>query len=254
MPRFAANLSLMFTEHPFMERFRAAKDAGFDAVEVLFPYDCPAQDMRDKLVWNSQTFVMMNGPPPNFTGGPRGFAAEPGAEERFRRDFDRVMRYAGVLRPHVIGILAGRAEGPVARQVFIDNLKWAAARAKGRMLAIEPMNVTDMPGYFLSDFDLAAEILDRVAAPNVGLLFDTCHAHSITGDALAAWNAHGHRAVHVQIAGSPGRTDPGRGEVDHRQFLAMLDAAGYDGFVTAEYAPEGPTEASLGWMRQTADI
>lgn len=252
MPRFAANLSLMFTDRPFMERFRAAKDAGFDAVEVLFPYDCPAQEMRDQLVWNSLSFVMMNSPPPNFTGGPRGFAAEPGAEDRFRSDFDRVLRYAGVLRPHVIGILAGKAEGPVARQVFVDNLKWAAARAGGRTLAIEPMNPADMPGCFLTDFDLAAEVLDRVAAPNVGLLFDTCHAQSITGDALTAWGAHGHRAVHVQIAGSPGRTDPGHGEVDHRQFFAALDDSGYDGFVSGEYAPEGPTEASLGWMQASA--
>lgn len=251
MPRFAANLSMLFTEHPLMERFRAAKDAGFDAVEVLFPYDCPVQDMRDQLVWNDLRFVLMNCPPPNFTGGPPGFAAEPGNEERFRRDFDRVLRYAAVLKPKFIHVMAGQAEGPIARRIFIDNLKWAASKAKGLNLTIEPLNAIDMPGHFLADYDLAADILDQVALPNVGLQFDSYHAQIITGDALKAWETHGHRVEHVQIAGTPGRTEPSLGTLDHHAFFDLLDASGYGGYVAAEYRPTCRTEDSLGWLRAT---
>ena len=137
MPRFAANLSWLFTELPFMERFRAAKEAGFDAVEVLFPYDCPAQDMRDQLIWNDLTFVLMNCPPPNATGGPQGFAAIPGLQDRFRRDFDRSLRFADILKPLHLHIMAGSTDAPDARATFVDNLKWATARAP--RAAISPL-------------------------------------------------------------------------------------------------------------------
>ena len=250
MPRFCANLTLLFTERPFMERFRAAKEAGFDAVEVLFPYDCPAQDMRDQLVWNGLTFVLMNCPPPNYTGGPRGFAAVPGQEERFRRDFDRVLRYAGVLKPRFLHIMAGAAEGAGAEDTFVANLIWAAGRAKGLTLTIEPLNREDNPGYFLSDFDLAARVLDRVNSPNVGLQYDAYHAQKITGDALAVWDAHGRRVVHVQVGGVPGRHEPGPGgEIDFPALFSRLDADGFEGWVSAEYHPAGRTEDGLGWIR-----
>lgn len=249
MPSFAANLSWLFRERPFMERFRAAKDAGFDAVEVLFPYDCPAQEMRDQLVWHDLTFVLMNCPPPNTTGGPKGFAAIPGLEDRFRRDFDRTLRYAQVLKPRHIHIMSGPAEGPAAEAVFVDNLCWAAARAPGQSLTIEPINRHDMPGYFLADFDTAARVLDAVGAPNLALQFDAYHAHRITGDVMDTWARHGHRAVHVQIAGVQGRHEPAGGKIDYPAFFARLDAEGYTGWVSAEYAPSGTTEAGLGWIR-----
>jgi 2-dehydrotetronate isomerase len=248
MPRFCANLTMLFTELPLMDRFRAAKEAGFDAVEVLFPYDAPAQDMRDQLVWNSLTFVLMNGPPPNFTGGPRGFAADPALTDRFRSDFRRVLRYAGVLKPRFIHVMAGRAEGPMSKQTMIDNLKWAADEAKGTTLTIEPLNQTDMPGYFLSDFDLAADILDRVGRRNVALQFDAYHAQMITGDAMKVWEAHGARAAHVQIAGVPGRHEPAGGDVDYPALFAALDEGGYRGWVSAEYNPKGATTEGLHWL------
>lgn len=254
MPKFCANLTMLFTERPFMDRFSAAKEAGFDAVEVLFPYDCPAQDMRDQLVWNAQEFVLMNAPPPNFTGGARGFAAEPGREDRFRRDFDRVLRYARVLKPRFIHVMSGRAEGAVARQVFVDNLKWAAERAPDLTLTVEPLNPVDMPGYFLDDYDLAADVLDRVGMPNVGLQYDTYHAQMITGDGMAVWDRHGGRAVHVQVGSVPGRHEPrmeaGPSEFDFPAFFAGLDTGGYKGWVSAEYNPNGRTEDGLGWMMQ----
>lgn len=249
MPAFCANLSWLFTELPFMDRFKAAKQAGFDAVEVLFPYDCPAQEMRDQLIWNDLVFVLMNCPPPNATGGPQGFAAIPGLTDRFRRDFERTLRYAQVLKPRHIHIMAGVAEGPAAEACFTENLRWAAARAPEQSLTIEPINRHDMPGYFLDDYDLAARILDAVAAPNLGLQFDAYHAHRITGDVAATWAAHGARARHIQIAGFPGRHEPAGGEIDYPAFFARLDRDGYAGWVSAEYSPAGDTAAGLGWMR-----
>ncbi len=249
MPKFAANLSWLFPELPFMERFGAAKAAGFDGVEVLFPYDHPTQEIRDALVWNDLAFVLMNCPPPNATGGPQGFAAVPGLQDRFRRDFDRTLRFARVLKPRHIHIMAGAAEGPEAEAVFIENLRWAAARAPKQHLTVEPINRHDMPEYFLADYATAARVLDAVAAPNLALQFDAYHAHRITGDVIGTWAEHGHRAAHVQIAGFPGRHEPAGGEIDWPGFLARLDADGYTGWVSAEYAPEGDTAAGLGWMR-----
>ncbi|MCB2094639.1 MAG: TIM barrel protein [Rhodobacteraceae bacterium] len=248
MPRFAANLSWLFAELPFMDRFRAAREAGFDAVEVLFPYDCPTQDMRDQLVVNGLAFVLMNCPPPNATGGPQGFAAAPELRGRFRHDFDRALRFAGVLKPRFIHVMSGPGSGEAARAALIENLAWATARAPKSHLTIEPINRHDMPGYFLDDFELAADILDAVAAPNLGLQFDAYHAHRITGDLIGTWARHGHRAVHVQMAGHPGRHEPTGGEIDYPRFFARLDADGYDGFVSAEYAPRTTTDAGLGWM------
>ena len=252
MPRFAANLTWLFTELPFMDRFRAAKEAGFDAVEVLFPYDCPTQDMRDQLVLNDLTLVLMNCPPPNAIGGPQGFAAVPELRDRFRRDFDRAMRFAAVLKPKFMHIMSGPGDGAEARATFIENLKWAAARAPKMHMTIEPINPHDMPGYFLNDFDLAADVLDAVAAANLGLQFDAYHAHRITGDLMGTWDKHRPRAVHIQIAGHPGRHEPDVGDIDYPAFFARLDTDGYDGFVSAEYNPRNTTAAGLDWMTSTA--
>ena len=249
MPKFCANLTWLFADRPFMERFRAAKEAGFDAVELLSPYDCPAQEMRDQLIWNSLDFVLMNCPPPNAAGGPQGFAAIPGLGDRFRRDFDRSLRYAQVLKPRHIHIMSGIAEGAEAEATLIDNLRWASQRASRQSLTIEPINRADMPGYFLADYETAARVLDAVSATNIGLQFDAYHAHRITGDVMAAWDQHGARASHVQIAGFPGRHEPAGGEIDYPGFFARLDAGEYDGWVSAEYAPATTTEAGLGWMR-----
>jgi len=248
MPRLAANLSLLFTELPLMERFAAAREAGFEGVEILFPYDCPAQDLRDQLVWNGLAFVLLNHPPPNFAGGPQGYAAVPGAEERFRRDFERVLRYAGVLKPAHVHIMAGVAEGEAARAAFVANLRWAAERAPRQGLTIEPLNRADFPGYFLADYELAAGIIAEVGAPNLRLQFDSYHAQAITGDAMAVWDRHRHIAGHVQIGGYPGRTEPDRGAVDHAAFLARLEAEGYGGWVAAEYRPVAGTAQGLGWL------
>lgn len=249
MPRFAANLSMLFREMPLLERFGAARQAGFKAVEVLFPYDEPGNQVLNAIDINKLHLCLINGPPPNYAGGARGFAALPGGEARFEHDFKRVLRYADLLKPQHIHIMAGVASGPEAHAAFVRNLRWAAAQAPGQSLTIEPINPVDMPGYFLNDFDQAAEILDKVAAPNVNLQFDAYHAHRITGDTLAAWDKHGARAVHIQMARAEGRHEPdATGAIDYPAFFARLDADGYDGWVSAEYIPEGLTEEGLGWF------
>ena len=248
MPRFAANLTWLFQDLPLMERFAAARAGGFEGVEVLFPYDHPTQDIRDQIVLNGLTFVLMNCPPPNATGGPQGFAAVPGLEARFRKDFERTLRFTQVLKPRHIHIMAGTAEGAEAESTFVANLRWAAACAPGQSLTIEPINRADMPGYFLADYDTAARVLDAVGAPNLSLQFDAYHAHRITGDVAGTWSAHGHRARHIQVAGYPGRHEPTGGEIDYPAFFARLDAAGYGGWVSGEYAPRGTTAEGLGWI------
>jgi len=252
MPHFAANLSMLFREVPLLDRIDAAREAGFEAVELLFPYDDPVPRLRQTLEAAGLPLVLFNAPPPNWTGGPRGFAALPGGEARFRHDFTRALRYASVLEPRILHVMAGAAKGDSARRVFIENLTWAAAQAPpGLTLTIEPINAIDMPGYFLNDFDQAAAILDAVGAPNLALQFDAYHAHRITGDVMGTWAAHGHRAAHVQVAGAEGRHEPGRdGAIDYPAFFARLDADGYRGYVSGEYIPAGRTTgAGLGWMR-----
>lgn len=248
--RFAANLSLLFPELPFLDRFAAAAETGFDAVEILFPYESDASAIAERLDESGLPLVLMNAPPPNASGGPRGFAAAPGGEERFDRDLRRALDRAERLGARTIHVMSGPGEGPEARAAFVGNLRRATEEAPEQRFAIEPLNRIDNPGYFLSDFDLALEVIDEVNAPNLGLQFDAYHAQIIVGDALAAWNRYGSRAVHVQIGDAPGRVEPGRGEIDFPGFFARLRASGYDGHVGAEYNPESGRERGLDWMRE----
>ncbi|MBP1806090.1 hydroxypyruvate isomerase family protein [Rubellimicrobium aerolatum] len=249
MPRFCANLTFLFPELPFLDRFAAARAAGFEAVEVLFPYDLPAPQILDRLDRTGLRLALINGPPPNYADGPRGFAAVPETRDRFRADFRRAARYAATLGAERLHLMAGVAEGPEARATYVENLAWAAAAAPSLPLTIEPINPHDMPGYFLQDFALAAEVIAEVGAPNLRLQFDAYHAHRITGDVLATWAAVAPLVTHVQVAGHPGRHEPDTGEIDLRSFLARLDADGYRGWVSAEYHPRGATLDGLGWMR-----
>ncbi len=244
MPRLCANLSMLFPELPFLDRFAAAQAAGFEAVEILFPYDEPAPLILERLEATRLPLALINCPPPNYAGGPRGFAAVPGSEERFRSDFRRAARYAATRGARHLHVMAGAAEGPEARATFAANLAWAAGAAPGLSLTIEPLNRIDMPGYFLADYGLAAEVLDEVAAPNLRLQFDAYHANRITGDVLGTWARVRTRVAHVQVAGYEGRHEP-----DDRVFLDRLDADGYRGWVSGEYVPRGRTTDGLRWMR-----
>lgn len=242
MTAFAANLDTLWTELAPMHRPAAAARAGFAWVEIPFPYDLNAADLRRELIRRGLGLALMCCPPPNYAGGPRGFAALPGVEARFRRDFARALRYAELLRPRVLQVLPG--EGPGDRDVLRANLAWAAERAGSRRLVIEPG-----PGQAaLGDFEAGEAVLDAVGAPNLSLLFDVAHAHAVTGDVEAAWSAHGPRAGHVQFADAPGRATPGTGGLDLPGFFAAVAASGHDGPLGAEYHPGGTTERTLAWL------
>lgn len=250
MPRFAANISLLFPERPFLDRFAAAAEAGFRAVEILFPYEHPAERIRAALDENGLDLVLINAPPLADDPAERGFAAEPGGAARFQRAMGRVLDYAGTARPGLIHVMAGYTSGAQAEDAFVHNLQWLADRAPRQRFTIEPLNPGDQPGYFLGDYDLAARVLDRVARGNVGLQYDSYHAQVIHGDAAAVWRRFGARAFHVQIGAAPDRSEPGPGPIDFPALFAAIDADGYDGWISAEYNPStATTEDSLHWMR-----
>ncbi|MGV6849635.1 MAG: hydroxypyruvate isomerase family protein [Marinibacterium sp.] len=249
MPRLAANLSLLWSELPFLDRFAAAADAGFAGAEILFPYDIAAGEVRRALLASGLDFVLMNAPPPNYTGGQPGYAALPGGAARFQHDIRRVLRYADVLKPRLIHVMAGEAEGSEARAVFVENLRFAADAAPHQGFSIEPLNPVNFSGYFLNDYGQALEILADVDRPNVGLQYDSFHAQMISGDAGAVWRAVGPHVVHVQVGDAPGRGAPGSGEVDFPGLFDAIAGSGYAGWISAEYKPAGRTEAELGWMK-----
>ncbi|WP_377192133.1 hydroxypyruvate isomerase family protein [Ruegeria meonggei] len=249
MPKFAANISLLFTELPYLDRFQAAAEAGFKAVEILFPYEQAAKETRRALLANGLDLVLINAPPPNYTGGAPGYAAIPGGEARFQSDIRRVLRYADILRPGLIHIMSGYASGSDALECFVKNLQWAADFAPHQQITIEPLNPVSQPGYFLNDYDLAVEILNQVDRPNLGLQFDSFHAHMIHGDAQAIWDRFHPRVVHAQIGAAPDRSEPGRGPTDFAALFAAMENTGYSGWVSAEYtASTSRTSQSLGWM------
>lgn len=252
MPRFCANISRLFAELPFIERIGAARAAGFEAVEILFPYDGDATALKEALAVHELSLALINCPPPNYADprGPRGFAAVPEEAARFRSAFRRSKRYAEALGAERIHIMAGRADGPQARQVFIDNLSWAVSEAPDLMLTIEPQNSCDAPGYFLNDFGTATSIIDEVGAGSVRLQFDLYHAQRIAGDWRAAWDSTREYVGHVQFADVPGRGAPGTGQLDVKSFFACLDADGYRGWTAAEYDPGPDTRKTLAWLKE----
>jgi hydroxypyruvate isomerase len=246
MPRFAANLTMLFTEVPPLDRAGLAAQAGFDGVEILFPYDHPARDYAASL--SGLPVALINAPPGDWAAGDRGHAAVPGMEGRFRDGFLRAVEVAGRIGAERIHVMAGVARGPQAEQTYVDNLMWAVEQAPEVVLTLEPLNVEDMPGYFLNDFDQAARILKDLGHPRIGLQFDLWHAARIHGDAWTVWQAHRALVNHVQIAGFPGRNEPGGGGFDLTALFRDLDEAGYPGWVAAEYRPARATVHGLAWL------
>ncbi len=248
MPKFAANLSLLFAERPYEERFAAAAQAGFSAVEVLFPY-AEADATIAGLQANELELILINAPLPDAETGQLGMAATPGAEARFRGQMEDLLKTAQRLQPDLVHVMSGNGAGPEALETFVANLRWLADAAPWMRFTVEPLNPRDRPDYFMNSYDLAAEVLDRVAHDRVGLQYDTYHSALIEGDALDVWRRHRHRAFHVQIGNPPDRSEPAPGEVDFAGFFGELDDSGYDGWVSAEYVPSRRTEDTLGWMK-----
>jgi 2-dehydrotetronate isomerase len=255
MPRFAANLSMLFTEVPFLERFGAAAQAGFAAVEFLFPYDHAAGDIARQLDAHRLVNVLFNLPPGDSAAGERGVAAIPGREAEFRRGVDDALAYANALgtpRVHVMaGLLPAAADRAAHRAAYVANLRYAAqqaARASVEIL-IEPINTRDIPGYFLNTQADAHAIREEVGAANLKVQMDLYHAQIVEGDIATKLRRYLPHVGHIQIAGVPERHEPDAGELNYAYLFRLLDELGYAGWVGCEYRPAAGTVAGLGWMR-----
>ena len=252
MPRLAANLSWLFTEVPFLDRFEAAAAAGFRAVEFLQPYEFPPAEIAARLERHGLEHVLFNLPAGDAQKGERGLAALPGREAEFMRNVERALDYAKATGCKRIHALAGNAAGGEAEAAYVANLRTAAdfLAPHGASLLIEPLNSRDAPGYFLSTTGAALRILDRVGRDAVSLQLDLYHCQIMEGDLARHIRELAGRFAHVQIAGVPERHEPDTGEVNYGYVLDLLDATGYSGWVGCEYRPKAGTLAGLGWARR----
>jgi hydroxypyruvate isomerase len=256
MPRFAANLSMLFTEVPLLERFERAARAGFSTVELQLPYEAPAAALRDRLVSNRLTMVLHNLPAGNWAGGERGIACLPDRVDEFRAGVVQAISYATTLQVPQLNCLAGKAPPGVSeallRSTFVANLKFAAAALKesGLKLLIEPVNTYDIPGFWLNTTSKALSVLDEVGADNAFVQYDIYHAQRSEGELGATLQKHLARIGHIQVADNPGRNEPGTGEINYGYLFTLLDRIGYTGAVGCEYKPATTTEAGLGWLEQ----
>ena len=256
MPKLAANLSMMFQEAPFLDRFAAAAECGFNGVEFLFPYEFPAEDIAARLTRHGLTQALFNLPPGDWAKGERGTAALPGRESEFMAGLERALSYARATKCPRLHAMAGnwptgrdRREG---RAVYVANLRRAAERAadEGVTLVIEPINLRDMPGYFLNTTDEAIKVIEEVGRDNLKLQLDLYHCQIMEGDLATHVRRLAGRYAHVQIAGVPGRNEPDRGEINYAYLLDLLDRLGYAGWVGCEYRPAADTAAGLAWARR----
>jgi hydroxypyruvate isomerase len=253
MPKFAANLTLMFTEAPFMERFALARRHGFEAVEFLFPYAFAAADIAQELARHRLQLVLHNLPPGDWAAGDRGIACDPLRVEEFRAGVALALEYAlalGAPQLHCMaGVVPPGADRAAVKALYLDNLRYAAAQLAphGLRLLIEPINSFDMPGYFLTGTAQAAAIIAEAGAPNLFLQYDIYHMQRMEGALAATIAAHLPQIAHIQLADAPGRHEPGSGDIDFPTLLTAIDALGYEGWIGCEYFPEGDTAAGLGW-------
>jgi len=258
--KLAANISLLFTELEPLERIGAAQAAGFSGVELLFPYDLDARAIGSEARARGMTVVQINSPPGNREAGEVGFAALPGREARFQDSVRQALAFlgdCGSSQLHVLaGVPAAGTDAALVQETYVRNLQWAAdiAATAGVRIMIEPLNTRDTPGYALTTLAQAAQVLQAVARPNVGLQFDVYHSQIMGGDLTYRLRQLGHLVRHVQISGPPDRNEPDRGEVNVYHVLRTLAALGYDGWVSAEYRPTAGTLAGLGWMRELAAL
>lgn len=253
MPKFAANLSMMFNEVPFLDRFQEAADNGFPAVEYLFPYDYAAEAVASHCKAAKVAQALFNMPPGDWAAGERGLAALPGRERDFEASVEEALEYASVIGSPLLHMMAGiaPAHDEAAIAAYRRNLEFAAEKA-GRMgivLVIEPINARDMPGYFLNSFDQAVGLIEDIGAPNLKLQFDIYHRQILHGDVIMALHKLAPIIAHIQIASVPMRHEPMTGELDDRRIFAEIDAIGYVGYIGCEYRPAVGTLQSLSWMK-----
>ena len=255
MPRFAANVSMLFTEAPFLERFQLARGAGFTAVEFLFPYDHDPADVAAAITAADLTLALFNFPAGDFSAGDRGLASDPGRVANFRESAQLAMEYAQVLRPEKMNCLAGKIIASSTRQEQVDtlvsNLRYAAdlASATGVRLVMEPLNPYDAPGYLIATPAQGFAVVEQANHPNLKLQYDIYHAQRTEGNMTTTLFARMPLIGHIQIADSPNRHQPGTGEISFPFVFQAIDDAGYDGWVSLEYKPSADTLNSLQWLR-----
>ncbi len=256
MPKFAANLTMLFTEVPFLDRFERAAQAGFTAVEFLFPYAYSVADLKQRLDAHGLTLVLHNLPAGDWDAGERGIACHPDRVEEFKASVAQGIDYATTLGVRQVNCLAGKAptgiNDAVLHSTLVSNLKYAAAALKGAglRLLIEPINTYDIPGFYLNRTAQALAILDEVGADNAFVQYDVYHAQRMEGELAATIQKQLARIGHIQLADNPGRNEPGTGEINYPFLFAHLDRIGYQGWIGCEYKPATSTEAGLGWRTQ----
>ena len=256
MPRFAANLTMLFTEVPFLERFERAAESGFKAVEFLFPYAFEAQDIKRRLDDHGLTLVLHNLPAGDWDAGERGIACHPDRMAEFRDGVGRAIEFAKVLGVPQLNCLAGKAPrgfpDDAIRDTFVNNLRHASVALgnAGLKLLIEPINTFDIPGFYLNRTAQALSIIDEVGSDNLYVQYDIYHAQRMEGELIATMQKNLARIAHIQLADNPGRNEPGTGEINYDNVFAALDRMGYAGWVGCEYKPATTTEAGLGWLER----
>jgi hydroxypyruvate isomerase len=254
MPRFAANLTMLFTEYPLVERFDRAAAAGFQAVEFLFPYGEDIAAIRDAVRRNGLELVLFNLPAGNFAAGERGFANDPARVQEFREGVAQALNIAAQLGNAHLNCLVGLHRQDVSLDTqwgtVAENLAYAAeqAEAAGIRQLVEPLNTIDTPGFLLSTTQQAVELLERVGHGNLRVQYDVYHAQRMEGNLTATIRQQIDRIGHIQVADSPARHEPGTGEINYPFVFREIDSAGYTGWVSGEYRPSGRTEDSLGWL------
>jgi len=254
MLNFAANLSFLFTDLPFLERFVAAKNAGFDSVEYLFPYDYPAEQILEALNECGLEQALFNVSAGDWGIGERGLAAMVGREAEFKASIEQAASYAEVLGNQRIHIMSGLADyaDPNAFETYLNNISWAADQLKlsGINALIEPINSRDMPGYFLTTPEQAAEFIQLANRTNVKMQFDLYHAQIMCGDLITRLERYWPLIDHLQIASVPDRNEPSNGEINYPYLFNWLDQKGYQGFIGCEYRPKTTTLQGLGWLSE----
>jgi hydroxypyruvate isomerase len=258
MPRFSANLGFLFTDRPDTERIAAAAAAGFKAVEMHWPYEVPATEMRAALLRSGVTMLGLNTPVGNAAAGDFGLGALPGREDEFQQIVDQSLSYGAAIGASALHCMAGTVrpdQWAAAERTFVANLTRAAEKAAqaGMTILIEPINHRDKPGYFLHHIEQAASIIEKTGRGNVRIMFDCYHTQIMQGDLTRRLETYLDIIGHVQIAAVPSRAEPDEGEIDYREICRTLDRIGYTGWIGAEYKPRGRTEDGLGWLNAWSD-
>lgn len=254
MPKFAANLTMLFNEADFLDRFAAAATAGFKGVEYLFPYAFSAEELKSRLDESGLEQVLFNLPAGDWDAGDRGIACDPARVSEFREGVDKAIEYATTLGCKQLNCLAGIAPTSEStgalRETFVGNLRFAVGKlqAAGIKLLIEPINVFDIPGFYLNGTNQALDLMAEVESDNLFLQYDIYHMQRMEGELAATIERNLPRIAHIQLADNPGRHEPGTGEINYPFLFKHLDAIGYTGWVGCEYKPADTTVAGLGWL------